>query len=128
LAFVVGVSAMGILFSSLAATRQAAAALTVLFIILAWTIYPIMCSSFTASYSYTWSRAVGPQWNIAYLWPGLSFEHLSGGFVQGKNGPNLCLAAELTGVGCAIAWSLLAILALWIADGKHRRGGGVQDE
>lgn len=129
LVFVTAAASLGILFSTMVPTRQAAAALVVLFIILAWVIFPLLCSSFESSYNHTWSQATNPGWNIAYLWPGMVFTSLTDhSFTQGQTGPILALPAELTNVGCAIAWSLVAALALWAAQKRHQRGGGVRDE
>jgi ABC-type transport system involved in multi-copper enzyme maturation permease subunit len=131
LAAVMGMAAVGLLASALLPSRQGAVAVTLLAIILAWVVYPIMVAQHDSAGEWqgaAWQGSGGIIWHVAYLWPGVAMDRLTHGWHQGVDSPNLCLPQNSAWIGCIIAWVLFTFVALWIADRRARRGKGVPVE
>lgn len=128
LAVVIGMGAVGILASTFCPNRQLAVLLVVLFIILAWIFFPFMMWQHESSYNYSWNNADGPIWQVAYFWPGLVFEQITDKWSPGTDGPILCLPKDMTWLGCVIAWGLVTIAALSLAQKRARKPGGIPEE
>jgi hypothetical protein len=124
----VGIASIGILLSSALPTRQAAFATTLLVVILAWMVFPVLTWQHESSYSYTWSGENGFKWQVAYLWPGLMLLKLTNNWNPGQHSPILWLPDGLTGIGCAMAWGIVAAIALSLAARMNARKGGIPDE
>jgi len=128
LAAIVGMAIVGVLFSTLVSSRQVAAALTIVFIVVAWAVFPIMVAQYTSHYGYDWRQADGPLWQLGYLWPGLMLLKVGTQFNQGVDGPNLWLPASDAWIGCTTAWLAVGAAALYAASRRASRPGGVPDE
>jgi ABC-type transport system involved in multi-copper enzyme maturation permease subunit len=128
-AMIMGLASVGVLTSCLLPNRQWAAGVTLLFIVLAWCVYPTMQAQHIGMFQgSSWSDATGFQWLVAYLWPGVMMDRLSGGWIQGQNAPNLPLASQDAWIGCVIAWVIFACVSLWLANKFASKGKGIKED
>lgn len=128
LAAIVGMGAVGILFSTIFRNRQWAAGVTLLFVICAWAVYPIVAAQYTSGQAAIWSGLHGVTWNATYLWPGVTLDALSGSWTPGVNAARTLMPAHTVWIGCVIAWSIVTIIAMSLANALAMKNRGVQEE
>jgi hypothetical protein len=128
LAAIVGLSAIGILSSVIVKNRQTAAAIVLLSIILAFTVFPIMMYQHESSLNYSWQTADGPIWQVAYLCPLTVLSKLSNDWQPGVNYPRLFLPDDMVGVGSILAWGIVTVIILSLASHLQMRQRGKPHE
>ncbi len=119
-AIVLGVSAIGVLASSVVKARRNAAALVLLFVILAWSGYGIVLAYYVEGISDT----SGPTWQLAAFWPATPIYALSGW----SHMPKLWWKPADAWLVCSAAYLVIALAALVLASGPAEKGRGVQEE
>ncbi len=119
-AIVLGLSALGIMFSALSARRRTAMALTAIAVIALFLVYSIMLIG------YDRSSDESPVWQLAVLWPVMPVMTAIG---EWKNSYLPHLSYENTGwLASAAAYLIMAALALAAAGHFHSKGMGVREE
>jgi len=119
-AIVLGLSALGIMFSALSARRRTAMALTVIAVVALFLVYLIMLIG------YDRSSDESPVWQLAVLWPVMPVMTAIG---EWKNLYLPRLSYENTGwLASAAAYLIMAAIALAAAGHFHSKGMGVREE
>lgn len=119
-AMTLGVSAIGVLGSSLARLRRNAAAVVLLAVIFAWSGYGIVLAYYVDGVTNT----SGPIWQLAALWPMTPIISLDGW----SGMPKLWWTPSDAWLVCSVAYVVVALAALSLASGPADRGGGVREE
>lgn len=121
-AVVFGVSAMGVLFSTMARLRRSAAALAVLFVILIFAGYGICL----AYYQHGVSKPYAMAWQLAAFWPVTAISGTIGEWSQYQ--PGLWWQPKHSWAVVGAAYLAIGLVALMLATSVFARYGGVREE
>lgn len=119
-AIVIGVSAIGVLGSCSTRVRRNAAALVLLFVILAWSGYGIVLAYYVDGIT----KTNGPVWQLAALWPMTPVIAMG----DWAHMPKLWWSHKVSWLVCGWAYLAIAVAALAVASGPVSRIGGVKEE
>ena len=120
LAIILGLSALGIMFSSFVPRRRNAMGLTVIVLIALFLVYSIMLIG------YTGSSDRSPVWQLAVLWPVTPVMTAVG---EWKNSALPKLGYEDDAwLACTATYLIIAAIALTCAGHFHSKGMGVREE
>lgn len=125
---VIAFTSIGLLASTIVPNRQSAAAILLLVMVLAWMGYPILAWQTENSYDFTWGKAHGLKWQLTYFYPYLPIKAALGEWKPGSNAPYLLTSPKTTWVGCAVAWGIVSIAALSLANLLNKRKLGIPDD
>ncbi|MBI2842055.1 MAG: ABC transporter permease [Armatimonadetes bacterium] len=122
LTVVAGVSAVGVLASSIAKSRGVAAATVILCTVLLFLGYVLVLNCYQPGFSNPHS----PVWNLAVLWPMTPVTYLAEGWSRAWPKTSLPLGASWLFVSCI--YTVACLIALNLAPRAAEKFGGVREE